>query len=124
MPKALTVTFEVHESRLQPGNEVEKFEGEDEGPRVTLVLDQVDRAPLRDQTFFGCWSYVNGQQSDLPIIALTTINRRPVALSFFRIAALELDSFTPFSIFPYFISSRTYSVWAALIGYAKMLFDL
>jgi hypothetical protein len=56
-------------------------------------------------------------------MALTAINRRPVSLHFCKIAALHLNSLTPFSIFPYFITGRTYSVGAALIGYSNMLFD-
>ena len=34
-----------------------------------------------------------------------------------------MNSLTPFSIFPYFITSRTYSVGAALIRYSNMLFN-
>jgi hypothetical protein len=46
MPKALSVTYEIHESVGPTSNEVEKIEGEDEGPRVTLLADQVEWAPL------------------------------------------------------------------------------
>src|SRR6476469_4839488 len=78
---------------------------------------------LKMSLFLRCRGYVNGQHSDLPIIALTTINRRPVSLHFYKIALFQLNSLTPFSIFPYFITSRTYCVGAALIGYSNMLFN-
>ena len=34
-----------------------------------------------------------------------------IALVLFRIAALDLPSHTPFSVFPHLIAIRTYSVW-------------
>jgi hypothetical protein len=51
--------------------------------------------------------YVVRHHPRLPSIALTNIDRRPIALELYWIAVLALNSLTPFSDFPYLIASHT-----------------
>src|ERR1700756_2216220 len=67
-----------------------------------------------------CWSYVIGQHPDLPNIALTSINRKKIALVLKRLAVRRFNSFTPFSICRYFIS-RTYNTKRIRVMLAGMV---
>src|SRR5258708_5724510 len=71
-----------------------------------------------------CWGYVIGQHPKLPIIALTNINRCPIALDWDRAVGLALPSLTPFSGRPQLIASRSYQVRSIPIELGDVVFGV
>jgi hypothetical protein len=67
------------------------------------------------------WGYVKGLHPNLPGIALTNINRSPIALELYRTTALALKSKTPFPAPPDLIASRSYHVRGTLIVLVEMV---
>ena len=67
-----------------------------------------------------CWGDVHGQHQDVPIIALASINRSPIALAFYRTAGLALKSLTPFST-KRDILSRNYNAVGIRSGFDEMV---
>jgi hypothetical protein len=67
------------------------------------------------------WGYVEGQHPNLPGIALTNINRSPIALELYRTTALALKSKTPFPGPPDLTASCSYHVRGTLIVLVEMV---
>ena len=67
------------------------------------------------------WGYVEGQHPNLPGLALTNINRAPIALELYRTTALALKSKTPFPGSPDLIASCSYHVRGTLIVLVEMV---
>jgi hypothetical protein len=63
------------------------------------------KTPLRE--YDTVWGNVIGRNPDLPIIALTNINGKPIALDRERFALVALPSLAPFSGRPRFVASLT-----------------